>query len=314
MLIGTLLLSSIAITLPTEATVSGAEITLGEIATITGDNAADVARLEGLSLGYAPAPGYTRLFHQWKVESVVRQQVGGAEIVIAGSETCRVSPLTAVVSSEDIAAAALGALEERLAGQDIEITASDELDDEVVPKGKSSVQVRAKVGAAAMSSSQAQGRWSVPVEIVVDGMPYRTVWVPYQVELFRVVPVLVRDFQRGDQIGPADIVEQRVAITADYQEEPLGLIELSGATAKRPLVKGQPVLARDVARVVAVQKGETVHLTIRKGTVLVKAQVVALQNGYLGDIVAIRVLRSEKDLTARIVGRGQVRIDISQLQ
>jgi len=314
MLIGTLLLSSIAITLPAEATVSGAEISLGEIAVITGDNAADVARLERISLGYAPAPGYTRVFHQWKIESLVRQQVAGAEVSILGSETCRVAPLTSVVSSEDLAAAALGALEELLAGQDVEITATEDLEDEVVPKGNSSVRVQAKVGEAALSSSRSQGRWSVPVEIVIDGMPYRTVWVPYQVKLFRVVPVLVREIQRGDSIGPADIIEKRIAMSTDYQEEPLASIELAGATAKRLLAKDQPVLARDVARVVAVQKGETVHLTIRKGKILVKAQVMALQNGYLGDIVAIRVLRSEKDLTARVVGNGQVRIDFSQIQ
>ena len=314
MLLGTLLLSSVAITLPAEATVGGAEISLGEIATITGDDAAQVQRLEAISLGYAPAPGYTRVFHQWKIESLVRQQAAGAEVSITGSPSCRVAPLTSVVPSEDIAAAALGALEQLLDGQDVEISSPGELEDEVVPQGRSSVTVRAKVGAAAMSSSRANGRWSVPVELVVDGTPYRTVWVPYQVTLYRVVPVLVRDVPRGEQIGPADIVEKRVPVTTDGAEEPLARIELVGATAKRLLSKEQPVLTRDVARVVAVQKGETVNLTIKKGKILVNAQVVSLQNGYLGDVVAIRVLLSDKDLTARVVGKGQVRIELSQLQ
>lgn len=314
MLIGTLLLSSIAITLPAESTVSGVEISLGDIAAITGDNEADVARLERISLGYAPAPGYTRVFHQWKIAALVRQQIADAEVSIDGSETCRVKPLTTVVPSEEIAAAALGALEMLLENEDVEITATGELEDELVPKGNAGVQVRVKVGDAALSSSRSQGRWSVPVELVVDGMPYRTVWIPYQVQLFRVVSVLVRDIPRGEQIGPADIVEKRIAVSTDISTEPLTRIELSGSTAKRLLAKELPVHAHDVARVVAVQKGETVNLSIRKGKVFVSAQVVSLQDGYIGDVVAIRVLHSEKDLTAKVIGKGQLRIELSQLQ
>ena len=314
MLFASLLLSTVTITLPAEATVSGAEITLGEIATLRGDDPAEVARLAGLSLGYAPAPGYTRVFPQWKIESLARQQVAGLEVELAGEIACRVAPTTAVVTAAELGETARAALAELLTGQDVEIGLAEELQDELVPKGRVGVALEPLAGQASMSSSRSRGRWSVPVQILVDDMPYRTVWVPFEVVVYRVVPVLVRDVPRGAKIGREDIVERRCALASVEGQSLLSAIELDGATARRQLSKDQPVGPNDVARVVAVQKGETVNLTVVNGTIVVKTNVITLQDGYVGDVIHIRVPTSEKELTAKVVGTGQVRIELSNPQ
>ena len=46
LILGTLLLSNITITLPSEVSVMGSEITLGQIATITGADEAQIARVK----------------------------------------------------------------------------------------------------------------------------------------------------------------------------------------------------------------------------------------------------------------------------
>ena len=69
LILATLLLSNITVTLPAEASVEGSEITLGQIATITGADPEEVARIAAIELGYAPSPGFTRVVQGWKVEA-----------------------------------------------------------------------------------------------------------------------------------------------------------------------------------------------------------------------------------------------------
>jgi flagella basal body P-ring formation protein FlgA len=159
-------------------------------------------------------------------------------------------------------------------------------------------------------SASTAGRWSLPVEILVDGTPYRTVWVSLDVELYRTVPVLVRDVPAGAELGLADVAERRVLVSGPIAERPLSALELAGSRARRTLARGLPVGAHDVIRVAAIKKGETANLTVRNGGVLVNAKVIALEDAHVGELVAVRVLNSNKDLSAEVIGKGQLRLDI----
>ena len=60
MFLALLLVGGVKVTLHPEATVRGTEISLAQVATVEGDDAAEVERVRSLKLGYAPAPGYSR--------------------------------------------------------------------------------------------------------------------------------------------------------------------------------------------------------------------------------------------------------------
>jgi len=310
MMIATLLLSSVTVTLSGDVVVGGTEISLGDVAQVSGEDAALVARLEGLSLGYAPAPGYTRVFPQWKIESLLRGEAPGQELELAGEAVCRVSPRTTRISGDALLAEARTAAQELLVGEDFELSTPEPLEDELVPEGRRGVELRAAAARATRVSASTAGRWSMPIEILVDGAPYRTVWVSLDVQLYRTVPVLVRDVAAGQELGVADVQERRVLVGGPLAERPLSAAQLAGARARRTLSRGTPVGAADVVRVAAVRRGETANLTVRNGGVLVNAKVIALEDAHVGELVAVRVLNSNKDLSAEVVGKGQLRLDL----
>ena len=92
-LMTTLLLAGVTVSLPMEADVHGTEILLGDVATISGEDAAEVSAVEGLSLGYAPAPGYSRLLQRHRLEQLVDRKLPDVVIAFRGEPACRVHGL-----------------------------------------------------------------------------------------------------------------------------------------------------------------------------------------------------------------------------
>jgi flagella basal body P-ring formation protein FlgA len=306
-----LLLSNVTVQLPSEATVQGSEMTLGQIATIQGTDPADVARVEGLALGYAPSPGYSRVVQRWKLVDTVEREFGDLTVTFEGQATCRVWPKTAIIASEDLRVEARHALEALFTGEDVQIRALGELHDETVPEGVQGRRLVAEPMRASLTTgADHSGSWSVPVQIVVDGMPYRTVWTAFEVDLFRVLPVLERDVAKGETIQPGDIVQKRTPVRSPAGFFPLSEGQLLGATANRFLSKDQPVGERDVTRLTAVKKGETIDLAVENRTILVHTKVTALQDGYVGDIVLVRVMNSGKELSVTVDRKDHVYLSL----
>ena len=95
---------TVTVTLPTEARVSGMEIRLGDIATISGADPVQVALVEAVELGYVPAPGYSRLFGREYLVRDVHARIESVEVVFAGAAQCRVYPRTELVRAADLRA------------------------------------------------------------------------------------------------------------------------------------------------------------------------------------------------------------------
>lgn len=307
-LLGTLLLSNITITLPAEATVEGSEIQLGHIATVIGDDGEEVAKIQALELGYAPSPGFSRVLHAWKIEESIRRQFSDATLTMAGNDFCRVWPTVVEVRGSELQAKAKEELESLFAGRDANIRFTGSNEDVTVPKGV--VGRELVVSRSGGKVNLRAGVWNVPVKIVVDSVPYRTVWLAFHVELYQSLPVLVRDIAADQSIGIDDIMLQRVILRDANLANALTSRKLAGAIAKRPLRQGEPVLPEDVKRIPAVTKGAVANLSVDNGRIRVMAKVVALQDGYLDDTIQVQVVGTNKELTAVVAQKGGLHLSL----
>lgn len=194
-------------------------------------------------------------------------------------------------------------------GEDVEIRSAKPLADLTVPKGIKSRELIARpILSVSNTNRPMPGVWNVPIHIVIDNMPYRTVWASYDVQVFREMPVLLRDIAQHQQIGAGDLGMQRTAVRAGVNTKPLRGTELLGATAKRPLRRGDPVTVADVVRQPAVSKGEAVNLTIENGLIIVKTHAVALEDGFVNDSIQVQVQGTLKVLSAKVLHRGHLQL------
>jgi flagella basal body P-ring formation protein FlgA len=307
MILFAITLASITISLPETAHVRGQEMRLGAIARIEGAGAADAARLEAITLGYTPSPGFARVITKSDVANKVRAAFPGTTVEVAGSDRCRIEVETQNVSGETVRAEATRALRAALAGRDATIGADGVQADIVVPRFEKGFEVRAQPDASTLRS----GAVSVPVQVWIDGAPYQTVQSCFSVELYETLPVLARDLRRGDVLDGTSVTMQRVRVEAGLAGEPLSPAALPGAMVLRDMQKGALITDRDVQRARLVKQGDLVQIQVRKGAVVARATAIAAQDGCLGDKVRVTTAGSQRELAAVVTGASTVEVNLT---
>lgn len=302
-----LLFGGVTVTLPGEAQITGTEITVGQVAQVTGDDAAQVERVQAASLGYAPAPGYTRVLLAPRIAARLSRELGlelGSELKIEGADRCVVTPLSHRVTVQELRAKAASALQELLQGVDAHFEPSGSLLDIEVPEAREAVVLRSNPRRPRALS----GAWNVPVEVLLDGELYRTVWTSWNVELWERRQVLQSAIRKGQTLLPEHFVTRRMRVGSGAERHAVDAGSLGQAVMLRDLPAGAIVSERDVRRVMVMKRGDVVGLEVRRGAVMVRTQAIVQQDGRVGDKIRVRCERTGKEVTAVVVSRELVEL------
>ena len=295
----------VTVELTPEAHVSGAELTLGSIAQVHGDDPAEVATVRAVRLGYAPAPGYSRLLQTSRVARELSNQAPQVQVQFLGASACRVWPELEVVRGSAIEAAARKELQRLTGTTDATFELVVPATDLQVPSGTQPAALSAKIESGALKP----GQMSVPVQISIDGNPWRSIWSTWKVTMWDTRPVLARDAAAGTLISADMLVLRRLPVASAMGLSPDKLV---GATFARAMKEGDAVLPADVVRAVLVQPGATLILEVRNGAVTARKPVTAEQAGARGDRIRVRFMDSDRTIQAVVLGRDRVVIDLGQ--
>ncbi|MBI5432615.1 MAG: flagellar basal body P-ring formation protein FlgA [Planctomycetes bacterium] len=300
-----LLAAGVTIALPTDVRVRGIELRLGDVLTVQCEDAALLERVKGYSLGYAPAPGYSRLLMAANIERELESFLG-QDVVVRGEQACRVFPEIERVPGATIEQAARKELEQTLLGRDAQVTLVESVGGIDVPAGNEPATFAPRITADALRT----GAFSVPVEVRVDGSAYRTVWTNWRLDLWELRPVLVRPVKTGDAITGDMLVEKRVALNGSTAKR-LDARQIIGAVASRNLAAQSAVVEADLIRPAVVRKGDSLFLSIRKGAINARVAAIAQENGALGDRIRLELVDTKRVLTAVVMARDTAEIDLA---
>lgn len=303
-LVNTLL--AVTVTVPETAHVRGQELKVSSIVRVEGAEVTDKARIDALTLGYTPAPGFGRVVTREEIAAKIRAALPNQTVSVIGAERCRIDVETETVSGEALRANAQKALNEAVANLDAAVGAAGAIADVLVPKADSRIELRAQPDTKNLRS----GIVSVPVQIWIDGAPYQTVQTPLTLELFEKVPVLVTDVRRGELLSASVTEMKRQRVEATLAGSPLAWAAIPGATALRDMRAGTIVTDRDVQRAQLVKRGDVVALQVMKGPVVARSTAIASQDGYLGDKIRVTTADSKRELTAVVTARASVEVDL----
>ena len=304
-----MLFGGVTVTIPREAQITGTEITVGQVARVTGDDAAEVERVQAASLGYAPAPGYTRVLLAPRIANRLSHDLGlelGSELIVGGAARCVVTPLSHRVTAQDLRAKASSALTDLLQGLDAHFEPSGSLRGIEVPEAREAVVLRSNPRRPRSIS----GAWSVPVDVLLDGELYRTVWTSWNVELWERKQVLVQAVRAGQSLLPEHFVTRRVRVGSGAERHAVDAASLGQAVVLHDLPAGSIVGERDVRRQMVMKRGDVVGLEIRRGAVMVRAQATVQQDGRVGERIRVLCERTGKEVTAIVVSRELVELSL----
>lgn len=297
--------NAISVQVGTAVFVRGPQITLGDLAEISGAEEARCEFLRSLPLGPSPLPGErfvwtaqmlgTRLASTGADFSGINWQTPPALTITAGSQTVRAEQL------KTVAAEAIRQLLGPAADSgNITIDAASEVRDLLVAEGSM------KLSAALPSGVHYAAPTTVAVRVDIQDRPPVTILISYDVRLYRNIVIVGKEIGAHEMILPESLHLERLEagrLSAGYFTD---LAEVAGHAAKRPLAPGMVITKSMLEKPVLIKRGAMVVILAKSGMLQVTAQGEALQDGRNGQLIRVMNIESRKVILAQILDADTV--------
>ena len=299
--------AAVTVRVEAEVTVRGEEISLGDLATVAGDE--DLAsRLRQVRLGPAPGPGGSQRIDPDYLRqrlSELRLLPEHAQLILP--EQIMVTRAYQMVMGAAIVEAASRQLQERLelgatSEEPYAVTAFSRPADLRVPVG--TVEIVAQVPA----EPPAQGAMGAEVTVKVDGRSYRTMLLSFRIGRLRPVLVAARSLDPKAALGPADWRIDRRSST-DIPATALSAMPEGGDLEAAQAIREGEILTQGlVRRRLAVKRGDIVTLVVEGPGFRITTQGLALTDARRGDSLRVMNPTSKREALGKVEASGIVRV------
>jgi flagella basal body P-ring formation protein FlgA len=299
----------VQIELKEAAVLQTAEIRIRQIAEVSGD-ATFAADIGEVSLGSTPWPGNSRSVTK---EQVVMHLLSAGFDVSGfqwrGAGACLVTLLTTKVSGEQIVQAGREYLASlpMLKRDDVRIEVEQMPRDCVVAGSAEKISL----SAFAASADRPWGRLRIFVKIKAEDKVLATIPLMFMVTTNQKILVAARPINRGEVIEKSCLDTREIVLGPDSPPQtyldPLPESAV-GKVAVRSIPTGAALTASMVAEPLAIRRGEDVTLSLKSSHMEVVTKGVAQKDGYVGDLIPVKVFVSGKELTCKIVANGTVEL------
>jgi flagella basal body P-ring formation protein FlgA len=187
--------------------------------------------------------------------------------------------------------------------QEIQVTLGDPQQPIAVPAGALGLTV---------SSSDIEGsvgRRAFHVHVAVNGILHRTIDATTDVAAYLDILAPVRLIKTDEEIDADDIVTTRVALFDLKSPYATDLRDVIGKAAVRPLAPQIPIKLTSLRRPFIVRKGDRVMIEAKMGGLSVQTAGVTKGNGEMGQTITVSNTDSGKDVRAKVIGPGVVRVE-----
>ena len=152
------------------------------------------------------------------------------------------------------------------------------------------------------------GRHTLPVTVFVGGVRAAKVHVAITLRQHVQVPVLRRDFRRGEVIAQRDVRLRELELKAPLQGRLQKIEDAVGKAVIRDVREGQPLLEKWLEEPIVVKRGDRVRVTLVRGALKIEASAVAMQPGRVGEHISLRNDGGRMLYEAQIIAPGQARV------
>lgn len=297
-----------------EAVLQGGAICLGDVASVEATDAALKARLEGMVLGPSPRVGQTFAVRAEGVRLLLRRDgrlwnLSEREVAFEGAKTTFVR-----VASHEIEPSALlepirrwveRAVATTFGAERVEIEVTTPPPQVRIPQGTWVVEP-----ALTRFPSRLPQVLSLPVRIVVEGVPCQNLTLALKLRAYRTIAVAARALHRHEELAPGDVELKETDLTTLNGETAVSRAEeLFGWRVVRDVAAGEPLTRQNCESAPVVRKGEPVTLYLEAPSLRLTLVGEAEQDGRPGDVIRCKNLRSGKTIRGVVVGKRLVRVD-----
>jgi flagella basal body P-ring formation protein FlgA len=158
-------------------------------------------------------------------------------------------------------------------------------------------------------AAEGYGRRQMDVALSIHGKVVRTVTALADVTALVDVAVATRTIRIDETIQPDDVTLTRMPLVATTRQYATNLDEVIGKRAARPLASHAPISMTALGQPFLVRKGDRVTIEAKRKGLLVQTIGITKAVGQVGQTVTVTNQDSGKDLRAKVVGPGLVRVE-----
>ncbi len=147
------------------------------------------------------------------------------------------------------------------------------------------------------------------VEIETSPGRLRTVQVPFRVFTKRELYVLKEAGQKGDTIGPKDVVVRETYMNGKGLGYPASIEDVVGKVLKRDVPANTLVTNQILEDRVVVKRGDAVTIIAESNKLIVRAKGKTVEKGRVGDVIRVKNMASGKEVMAKVVTSSSVKVE-----
>lgn len=299
-------LGAVLLTIPERVEIENPEVVLGDLADISGADAALAQQMRIIPVGRAPLAGHSRTISRDYLLLRLRQSgIDPASIILASPDKVTLVRRAVTISAADLEMLVREYLVQNppYNGVDLSITGVRIPGDVMLPMGDIQHEIQF------LPQSKPSGSLPVNIFFSVDGAAVKRVMATVQVVLMKDVPVTRHPIARYQFIQPEDLMLQTMDVADLPANTVLAFEEIEGQRARRN-IGPQTVLRTDQFEMPpAVNRGDRV-LILAESSGLRITTVGEIQNpAKVGDRVRVVNLDSNKTLWARVVDARTVQVE-----
>ncbi len=303
----------IVIDLKSHEKIMDSKVTLNDIAVVTSVALPRSAKLTALSLGTAPRDGHALTVSRDAIQHLLRVKFGLLENQIKwkGSLSSEIEFVQPVSETVNVGNAAAQYLKNWLAECADESTVEEPSNDVVedIPTGKRELQVRPL--AQGVRPTKNMRIW---VDIFVDHHFFKTAPIDFKVSAYVSAWVAKEFFPAGSKLPLESFVVKRI----DVARYPDSLIVRNDSAPfispgsklklQHQMYAGEPLSTRNFELAPVIERGSPVLLKVQSGDVVLEDSGIAMENGKMGQTIAVKARSSSIVIKGRVVNAGLIEV------
>ena len=164
------------------------------------------------------------------------------------------------------------------------------------------------VKAYPLTQSRPKGRFPMRVELHRDGAIIDRASVSLDVRLSADLLTPIRNIKRREVLTPALFTVKRFDVTTLTKEVLSDPMHLNGCRAKQNLTADKYVELARIEKIPDVESGNPVTIVGNNDLFEIRTKGIALQNGYVGEMIRVKNSDSRRILSGKVIRAGIVEI------
>lgn len=258
--------------------------------------------LQQIELGQAPRIAYVDTISRAQIETVLRRRSGklAYQLHWRGAASVAVHSQAQTLDNAKLEQVAKLALSQQIGSgfEQVEMVLASPLPPVEVPMGE--VQMRAR----ALSAPVLQARMPVWLDVLVAGTVYRSVVVPFNVQVQQKVFVAKHPISAGSVVGRDD-VELKLESVLGLSAPALRELPANWRTAQS-IRAGQVLSQAMMSQEGMVLRGDKVRVQVRLGAIQIETEGVAMSSARPGQKLEVRREKNHDVVVGRVSADGSV--------